>query len=80
MLPKLAVIMINGETNFKKNIFAQIFWEFLLKKDYNTGFFLRILQNLQERLFYRTLPLAASRIYFLHLGPLILSFKKKQFS
>ena len=37
------------------------------------------MQNLQERLFYRTPPLAASRIYFLHLGPLILSFKKNSF-
>ena len=39
VLPKLAVIMNNGETNFKKNIFAQIFWEFFIKKRLQHSFF-----------------------------------------
>ena len=39
MFPKLAVIMINGEANFKKNIFAQIFWEFFIKKRLQHSFF-----------------------------------------
>ena len=32
----------------------------LLKRDSNTGVFLRILRTFKEQLFYRTLPLAAS--------------------
>ena len=39
MLPKLEVIMNNGETNFKKNIFAQIFWEFFIEKRLQHRFF-----------------------------------------
>ena len=34
-----------------------------VKKDSNTGFFLRIIRNFEERLFYRTPPVAASIAY-----------------
>ena len=34
-----------------------------VKKDSNTGFFLRIIRNFEERLFYRTPPVAASIVY-----------------